>query len=230
MKHIVCSFVLCVSSIVWFSCQRDNKIQRNQVDSIVFYAMPKGVDRPFNLVSFQELKNGGKDTLITDTHFIRRFSRLVNRLAPDANRESIDIRSAAVVKMKTGDSLVIAFGEKWGTVILNDLEGDNMSCDSLGFRRVHGVYMKDNAELFRFIDKYVYGPHSNDYWLDDVTRGWVKYVRDVLPEQRAPLFNSMRIQDSLDRALSMVDSRDDQESIVAGVKHAKRNNYRNKRK
>ena len=183
MKHIVCSFVLCVSSIVWISCQRDNKIQRNQVDSIVFYAMPKGVDRPFNIVSFQELKNGGKDTLITDTYFIRKFSRLANRLTPDANRESIDIRSAAVVRMKTGDSLVIAFGEKWGTVILNDLEGDNMSCDSLGFRRVHGVYMKDNAELFRFIDKYVYGPHSNDYWLDDVTRGWVKYVRDTIQRQ-----------------------------------------------
>lgn len=184
---LMCRIVFII--VIWFfpfllqSCGEQDRRQLSKVDNITFYAMPKGIDRPVNLVSFQELIRNGRDSLITDRVFIRRFTKMVNGLVPDNERESIDMRSAAIIAMKTGDSLFVAFGEKWGTVIMNDNGKDKWEYDEvLGFPlpsvHVNGVFMKDNSALFRFIDKYVYGPHTNDYWLDDDTKEVLKYIRE----------------------------------------------------
>ena len=175
--------VLTSLSFVFSSCEHHGKRGENQVENIVFYALPKGIDRFASLVSFQDLKREGRDTLITDKRFVRRFTRMVNRLTPTEERATIDMRSAAVIAMKTGDSLFIAFGENWSTVILNDNGKDEMVYDgilgySLPSMTVNGVFMKDNPTLFHFIDKNVYAPHSNDYWFNDHTQEIIKSVRE----------------------------------------------------
>jgi len=109
---------------------------------------------------------------------------MVNRLTPDDERKSIDMRSAAVIATTAGDSLFIAFGENWSTVILKDNGADRWEYrEDLGFSmpsmQVNGVFMKDDPSLFRFIDKYVYGPHSNDYWFSDTTREIIRLAREL---------------------------------------------------
>lgn len=88
------------------------------------------------------------------------------------------------LSLKRGDSLFIAFGENWSTVILKDNGAYKWEYhEDLGFSmpsmQVNGVFMKDNPALFRFIDRYVYGPHSNDYWFIDTTREIIRLVRNL---------------------------------------------------
>ena len=174
-------FIITLSLFVINSCGC-NRIQVNKVESIVFYAMPKGVERNAALISFQELKREGRDTLITDREFIKKFTHLVNTLAPDESRKTIDIRSAAVISMDSGDSLFVAFGENFGTVILNDNGKDKWDFyEDLGISLpsiyVNGDYMKDNPSLFCLIDQFVYGPHSNDYWFNNETQDIIQFAR-----------------------------------------------------
>ena len=121
-----CRILILILFMILPSCKDEKRIKSNQVESLVFYAMPKGIDRASSLVSFRELKREGRDTLITDRTFIRKFIRMVNCLQPGKMR-SIDLRSAVIIKQETGDSLIIAFGENWGTVFLRNGEKTNGS-------------------------------------------------------------------------------------------------------
>ena len=125
--------------------------------------------------------------MILDRTFIQKFIGMVNRLQPGETR-SIDLRSAVIVKQENGDSLIIAFGENWGTAILRNggkdkwiyEESDNMFYPSMD---VNGDFMKDSPSLFRFINRYVYGPHSNEYWFNDSTREIHKWIKEHYPGQ-----------------------------------------------
>ena len=172
MRH--CALVITVSlfPFLLLSCEHKKEISPEQVESITFYAMPKEIETPNAIVSFQTVKSGYRDTLIVDRDFIREFTTMVNGLTPDRTVKSMDMRSAAVLATKTGDSLFVAFGENWGTAILRDHGKDKSPW------RVNGQFMKDNPDLFRFIDERVYGPHPRDYWFDDETRAFHRVVDD----------------------------------------------------
>lgn len=166
-------FILLFASLSFcLSCKQSDSIDIDQVDSIVFYAMPKGVDRSTNIVSLDELIREGKDTTITDRSFIMKFIRRVNHLRLDKKRHTIDIRSAAIAKHGTDDILIVVFGESFGTAILKDGGKDKMVYDEflemfVPSMSINGDYMKDDPGIFRLIDKQIYGTQSNDYW-----RGW----------------------------------------------------------
>ncbi len=184
MRIISCLTALTFLIIALQSCRQDVKIRLNQVENITFYAMPKGIERSHSLVSFQDLKREGRDTLITDSVFICDFVGMINGLSPDNSMKSIDIRSVAVIALDTRDSLFIAFGENGGTVILNDNGKDKWEYHKnldlyLPSSSVNGVFMKDNPSLFQFIDEYVYGTHSNVYWFNDKTRSLVESMTEA---------------------------------------------------
>lgn len=166
-------FILLFASLSFcLSCKQSDSIDIDQVDSIVFYAMPKGVDRSTNIVSLDELIREGKDTTITDRSFIMKFIRRVNHLRLDKKRHTIDIRSAAIAKHGTDNILIVVFGESFGTAILKDGGKDKMVYDEflemfVPSMSINGDYMKDDPGIFRLIDKQIYGTQSNDYW-----RGW----------------------------------------------------------
>ena len=164
MRHLALVITFSLFPFLLISCGHKKGIPPEQVESITFYAMPKGIERPSAMVSFQKVKSVYRDSVIVDRAFIREFTTMVNDLKPDRTVKGMDMRSAAVLATKTGDSLFVAFGEFGGTAILRDHGKDK----SPG--RVNGQFMKDNPDLFRFIDEHVYGPHSNDYWFNDETR------------------------------------------------------------
>ena len=170
MRHLALVITVSLFPFLLLSCGHKKGIPPEQVESITFYAMPKDIETPNAIVSFQTLKRGYRDTLIVDRDFIREFTTMVNDLIPDRTVNRMDMRSAAVLATKTGDSLFVAFGENWGTAILRDHGKDKSPFD------VNGKFMKDNPDLFRFIDEYVYGPHPRDYWFDDESRAFLRMV------------------------------------------------------
>jgi len=135
------------------SCGHQKRIHANQVDKIVFYAVAKGIDRCHSM-SWEEVMYEGRDTVITDRDFINEFIRLTNKLKPlESDYDGIDCRSVAFVKMQSGASIRMEFGY---------------------FHRIRidGIQMSEDPLVFAFIDKYVYGPHEQDwyYWFTDEER------------------------------------------------------------
>ena len=172
MRHRILVNIVSLFLLLLPSCGQKEGIPPEQVESITFYAMPKGVETPSAIISFQTVKREFRDTLILDREFIQEFTTMINDLTPDRTVKGMDIRSVAAMATKTGDSLFVAFGENWGTAILHDHGKDKSPF------RVNGQFMKDNPELFRFIDEHVYGPHPHDYWFDDETRATLRFIRE----------------------------------------------------
>ena len=187
MKRLFLILLTLSPVFVLFSCNNQERIKPDQVESLVFYALPKGIDRASSIVSFQDLKKEGRDTLISDRTFILKFIGMVNKLQPGETK-SIDMRSAVVIKQENGDSLIVAFGENWGTVVLRNGGKDKWIYDESNetfspSMDVNGDFMKDIPALFRYIDKHVYGPHANEYWFSDETREIHKWIKEHLPSQ-----------------------------------------------
>lgn len=182
----LCTFISCfLSLLILLSCKRESIIEYETVENITFYALPKGIERVSSLVSFQQLKKEGRDSTISNRKFIRNFIGMINRLRPEYYERSIDIRSAAVIATETGDTLIIAFGEKHGTAILNDRGKDKWDYyeDSdmfLPSMTVNGILMQDYPPLFDYIDKNVYAPHPHDYWFNDETRRLLGVFRTMI--------------------------------------------------
>lgn len=181
MKQYILLLTLIVFSLC--SCSRKEFVKTDSVDSIVFYAMPKGIDFDHNYCSFYDMRRTYRDTLITDKAFIQTFCKKINKLQKDRSRRTLDMRAAAVVAMGNGDSLYVAFGESFGTVIMDDIYEDIMSSKDEYKKslarpniRLNGFPMKDDPSLFRMINEYVYAPHSNDYWrrYDDGIAWWLR--------------------------------------------------------
>lgn len=169
MKYLATAIVVLLFPFLFLSCEKKVRVLPEEVESITFYAMPKDTETPNAVVSFQTLR-AYRDTLIVNRDFIQKFTTMINMLTPDRTVKGMDMRSAAVIATKTGDSLFVAFGGRWGTAILRDHGKDKSPFD------VNGQFMKDNPDLFRFIDEYVYGPHPRDYWFDDESRAFLRMV------------------------------------------------------
>ena len=172
MKHLAPAIIVLLFPFLFLSCEQKVNVLPEEVESITFYAMPKDTETPNAVVSFQTLR-AYRDTLIVDRSFIQEFTTMINKLTPDRKVKSMDMRSAAVIATKTGDSLFVAFGERWGTAILRDHGKDNSPFN------VNGTFMKDNPDLFRFIDEHVYGPHPRDYWFHDEVREFLRQAEIV---------------------------------------------------
>ena len=170
MKYLATTIVVLLFPFLFLSCEKKVRVLPEEIESITFYAMPKDMETPNAIVSFQTLKGAYRDTLIVDRSFIQEFTTMINKLTPDRTVKGMDMRSAAVIATKTGDSLFVAFGEGWGTAILRDHGKDKSPFD------VNGTFMKDNPDLFRFIDEHVYGPHPRDYWFHDEVREFLRLI------------------------------------------------------
>ena len=169
MRHFAPALVILFFPLLFLSCEKKVRFLPEEVESITFYAMPKEIETPNAVVSFQTLR-AYRDTLIVDRDFIQEFTTMVNGLTPDRTVKGMDMRSVAVLATKTGDSLFVALGENWGTAVLHDHGKDKSPW------HVNGQFMKDNPDLFRFIDEHVYGPHPRDYWFDDEHRAFLRMV------------------------------------------------------
>ena len=124
------------------------RIDANQVDSILFYTMRKGVEFSHGIHSLERLKRYSRDTIITDRAFIEQYVDLVNQLSPKGPFKPWDFRSASIIIMKDGKEHCLCFGESSG------IDYDNNE-------------MEDTRAIFDFIDGHVYAPHSWRYWCDD---------------------------------------------------------------
>ena len=131
------------------SCTFHKSINPDSVDRIVFFAMCKGVEYVQGVGSFSELKDRGRDTVITDRSFISRFVEELNMLIPDKHGRPIDYRAAALLFNHEGDSTLVLFGERSGIVYQNRV-------------------MMDRDSLFRLIDESVYEKQPYDYWFPSV--------------------------------------------------------------
>ena len=78
-------------------------IDANQVEQIVFYPIPKGVEYCVSLDYFGDvLRANRRDTVIVDRSFIKEFCHLLNNLQFDEAFKFYDYRCGVVLKMKSG--------------------------------------------------------------------------------------------------------------------------------
>ena len=78
MRHLALVITVSLFPFLLISCGHKKGIPPEQVESITFYAMPKDIETPNAIVSFQTVKSGYRDTLIVDRDFIREFTTMVN--------------------------------------------------------------------------------------------------------------------------------------------------------
>ena len=88
MRHLALAITIPLFPFLLLSCGHKKGIPPEQVESITFYAMPKDIETPNAIVSFQTVKSGYRDTLIVDRDFIREFTTMVNDLTPDRTEGS----------------------------------------------------------------------------------------------------------------------------------------------
>ena len=153
-------FLLFFSALSFLVSCHHAMIDANQVEQIVFYPIPKGVDYCASLSCFRDvLRANGRDTIIVDRSDIREFCRLLNSLEFDEDLHSYDYRCGVVLKMKSGAENSFCFGESWG-ILYN------------GCRT-----MEDYQPIFDFIDKNIYGTQTDDYWFSDSERRSIEFIR-----------------------------------------------------
>ena len=158
--------------ILIFCCicsQRDTLIDSNFVDYIKFYSLPREMERIYAITSGEELIEWNKrgkttstscrDTTITSKEDIDLFVREVNNLKKSKSRQSIDIRTLAIIHMNSGSEIHICFGSNCGTT-KND------------------AFMKDNPILFKCIDDLIYSSHDSYYWADEMTLYILEHSQD----------------------------------------------------
>ena len=160
-RHIDMNRFFCFFSVLFLllSCHHA-MIDANQVEQIVFYPIPKGVEHSASLSCFRDVwRANGRDTAIVDRPFIKEFCHLLNNLQFDKAFEFYDYRCGVVLKMKSGAENSYCFGESWG-ILYND-------CRT----------MEDYQPIFDFIDKNIYGTQSKEYWLSDYDREISEFIR-----------------------------------------------------
>lgn len=154
------SFVLLILCLlINVRCNRQERIRTDQVKCIRFCAMAKGIDFCY-AQDWKDVLGQGRDTIIVDRTFITAFVGYLNHLRRETNDYVNDKRSVAVLRMQCGDSIVVAFGERYGI-------------------HINGEPMQNDPDLITFIDQYVYGPHEQDedYWWPDEIRLLNKIIR-----------------------------------------------------
>ena len=53
INKLHCRILILILFMILPSCEDEKRIKPDHVESLVFYAMPKGIHRPYSLVSFQ---------------------------------------------------------------------------------------------------------------------------------------------------------------------------------
>ena len=152
--------LLCFTSLPFLLSCHPQRINSRQIEEIVFYPMPKGIERSCAIYSFLELSRYTRDTCITDRKVIKQFASLLNNLELAEGFLYSDLRCAAIIKLKSGDKQCFCFGYSSG-ILHNDCS-----------------YLKDSPEVFEFIDSIVYATKPSDYWYDDKTRALIRWVNE----------------------------------------------------
>lgn len=137
-------------------------MQADQVNQIVVWAMAKGIESPC-AIGWEDVVREGRDTVIINQSFIDSFVVLINNLHPRRMDFVSDKRCVAIIKSISGDSLIVALGEHGGI-------------------HINGNPMQEDHRVIDFIDKYVYGPYSWDYWFSDEERELFRIQRQFFNE------------------------------------------------
>lgn len=162
-----------------------------EVESLTFYTTLRDFETTHSIQDYRELLewnrdslNGGmicRDSVIKNRSSIETFVRFVNALRPGG--DSYDLRTVVSINFKNKESRHVGFGRNWGTCY-------------------EGKSMRDNDELFKFLEDSIYSKHSKSYWggswMKAMQSGDNDYVNDDLTGIRAytelkldtpPLFN-----------------------------------------
>ena len=161
--------ILMVFYLLIQSCSSQMPSDPDSIDRIDFYAIRRGVDFAQGVYSISELKDKGRDTIITDRVFIHRFVEELNQLIPDKHQRLVDYRSGAILFNREGDSTLVFFGERTGIIYRNQK-------------------MMDRDSLFRLIDDSVFATQPYDYWFPsdssrDLYRNVVKTMMELRKQQ-----------------------------------------------
>lgn len=141
---------------------RPSHIKVDDVDYIKFYTTNRSFETPCAIQSFDyfidwnndSVSEGSlcRDTIIRSRYSINHFIESVNSLKPSKNT-NYDLRTVAEISLKDGSVKYIGFGYRYGTCM-------------------DGVLMKDNEDLFNYLEDSVYGVHPQEYWMGK----WLKEI------------------------------------------------------
>lgn len=142
-----------IAAFIFSGCNNihPEKINPTDVKEIYFGSLPPGEETIFPLSNFSEVMNSMhyRDTTITDRKVIDEYSVLINNLKTNPRAEcNIDMRVISIIKMEDGNIRKIGYGYKWS--ILYD-----------------GILMRDDPEVFSFLQRILYTPHPLTYWLTE---------------------------------------------------------------
>ena len=136
-------FIFCfiLIFIIVLGCQPSKELRSNDILGLKFAYIPKGMNTARAVQDCDGVflfPENLKDTAITDTKTISSFIKLVNELEESNDIINEDYRIICLIFLK--DSEIpkrICFGEGW---LIN----------------YEGVIMKDDADLFNFLDALLY--------------------------------------------------------------------------
>ena len=127
------------------------KIEMEEVESVYFGTLPPNEESIHSLTSFSEVMSSlhYRDTLIKDNSIITEYVQYINGLKPSFRKNrNIDLRIVSVIRLKNGNVRKLGFGYDW--YILFD-----------------GFLMKDDPEIFSFLNSLLYASRPLDYWLSE---------------------------------------------------------------
>jgi len=123
------------------SCNTSKNLNCDDVQALKFAFLPKGLNSAKAISDCEGILSyipNVMDTIITDQKTICRFTKLVNDLAESENQVNEDYRIICLIFIKDSKNPKrICFGEGW---LIN----------------FEGVIMKDDANLFNFLDTLLY--------------------------------------------------------------------------
>ena len=140
------------------SHSKPNPIDPNDVESIYFGTVVKGVETMVAVTKFEDvpLLLSYRDTVIYSEDIIRRYINLVNNLEYSNNQNDYaDLRIISEIRMKNKLVARVSSGYQFG-IVYNE------------------AIMNDNNELIEFYDSLLYAGHSPYYWATDFEKKLLK--------------------------------------------------------
>lgn len=162
-NKLINAIILIILFVLSSSCKNTGIINPKIVTEIEVYSIKKGSEYVHAINSLEAVKREGKDSIITDRDFVRRFISLINDLQVDKNdtEPTGDFRVAAIIRIAGKRPRTILFGEYFGTVYQDKR-------------------MIDNKELFNFIDERIYDPHPYEWWLTEQEKTIQRSIKKIL--------------------------------------------------
>lgn len=153
-------FALAILYVLSLGCSYPHRVRADQVTQIRVWAKPKGMETP-RALDWRDVKREGRDSLIIDRAFIDSFVVLMNHLHPCAEDYVSDKRCVVELELDSGESIVVALGERFGI-------------------HIDGKPMQNDNRMISFIDRHLYEPHAWDYWLPDDWRERDRLAREYM--------------------------------------------------